>query len=297
MKHHEGIIVPMLTPFDDEGRIDKEKLEWSVERLISKGVHGLFPCSSVGETSNMTVSERIDMMELVIEVAGGRVPVIPGTGSSDLETAIELTRIAQDLGADGAVVVTPYYLKPDQTGLYTYYERVASSVDIPVYLYQLPMATGVEILADTVSSLASELDNIAGLKDSSGNMSKLMEILRKTDKDFLIFQGWDSLLFPSLCVGCAGGMVSTPNIIPEPVVELYESYREGEIKKAYRLQVETVGPFFDACMNHGVFPAGFKESAKLLGVDLGRPRPPIRDLNQDERGRLVSALKEIGLLH
>jgi 4-hydroxy-tetrahydrodipicolinate synthase len=296
MKRHGGIIVPMLTPFDEEGEISRQRLDRLVEHLINGGVHGLFPSSSLGEASSMTPAERMGVMGQVIASADGRVPVIPGTGSSDLGTAIELTRIAQDLGADGVVVVTPYYLKPDQKGLIAYFEKLAGCVDLPIYIYQIPMATGVEMTADTVATLAMEVDNIVGMKDSSGNMARIMEIGRKTGDDFLIFQGLDTLLFPSLCVGCAGGMLGTPNLLPGPAVELYHKFQEGELESARRIQIDILGPLFEACMSQGVFPAGFKEAALMLGMDLGKPRLPIRDLTRSEKGRLETSLKEIGLL-
>ena len=294
MIEFKGIIVPMLTPFRMDGKVDEKRLEEFVDFLMKGGVHGLFPSSSNGEASSMSLAERKLVIECVFDHAEGKVPVIPGTGSSDLTNTLELTRHAEDLGCNGAIVVTTYYLKPDQNGLIDYYSRVAQSVDIPIFLYQLPMATGVTISPETVSRLAEEHDNIIGMKDSSGDFAGLLRIKSMVEDDFLVFQGFDTLLLPSLIMGCSGGMVGTPNIVPRLAVDLFNAYREGDIVKAKDIQMKDLGPLFQACIGNGVFPAGFKEASRLVGLDLGPPRTPIRGLNQVEKKKLRRELKDLG---
>jgi 4-hydroxy-tetrahydrodipicolinate synthase len=293
MKRFEGIIVPMMTPFRSNGELDTDRLPEFVSYLVEGGVHGLFPSSSIGEMSSMTKEERMKVIEIVREMSD--VPVMAGTGCSDLATTIQLTKHAEDVGCDAIVVVTLYYLKPDQDGLCSYFGSVAKSTELPIFLYQIPMATGVEIEPDTVSSLRKRYDNIAGMKDSSGQLGKMVETRRKTGKDFLVFQGFDSLLLPSLQMGCPGGMVGTPNIIPGPAVELYKLFKEGRMEEAVEKQICVLGPFFETCMSAGVFPAGFKEAARILGVDIGPTRNPIRRLTPSEKDTMVNTLLALDL--
>lgn len=294
MIEFKGIIVPMLTPFRVNGEVDEKRLGEFVGFLMEGGVNGLFPSSSIGEASSMSLAERKRVIECVFDKAEGRVPVIPGTGSSDLTSTLELTRFAEDLGCDGAIVVTTYYLKPDQEGLIDYYSMVAESVNIPIFLYQIPIATGVTIKAETISRLAGEHDNIIGMKDSSGDLAGLMRTKNMVEDDFLIFQGFDTLLLPSLIMGCSGGMVVTPNIVPRLAVDLFNAHRDGDLSTAKEIQMKELGPLFQACMGNGVFPAGFKEASRLVGLDLGPPRTPIRGLNGVEKKNLKRELKGLG---
>ncbi|NYT12436.1 MAG: 4-hydroxy-tetrahydrodipicolinate synthase [Methanomassiliicoccales archaeon] len=296
MIEFKGIIVPMLTPFRPNGEIDQQMLEKLGAFLIERGVHGLFPSSSIGEASSMSPAERRVVIEKVFETAGDRVPVIPGTGSSDLTTTLELTRFAEDLGCDGAIVVTTYYLKPDQDGLIDYYSKVAESVNIPIFLYQIPMATGVAISPETVSRLAEEHDNIIGMKDSSGDLAGLMRIKSMVKDDFLIFQGSDTLLLPSLLIGCSGGMVGTSNIVPRLALDLFSAFGTGDIAKAKEIQMKKLGPFFQACMGNGVFPAGFKEASRLISLDMGPARTPVRRLSRKEKEKLKKDLRSLDFM-
>lgn len=292
----EGIIVPMITPFRKDHSLDEDRLREFVDYLIDGGVHGLFPSSSIGEFTSMTPQERKKVIEIVIEHANERVPVIPGTGSSDLGGVREMLRFIEDLGGSGAVVVTPYYLRPDQEGLIDYFNRVASSCQMPILMYQIPMMTGVSMTGSTIARIAEENSNIVGMKDSSGDMAGVLEIKRKAPRDFLIFQGFDVLLVPSLEYGCAGGMVGTPNILPEIAVDAFAKIKEGDPKSARSIQTTKLSPLFEACMSQGVFPAGFKHACSILGLDLGPTRPPIRSMTIEEKGRLEDELRNLGLM-
>lgn len=169
-------------------------------------------------------------------------------------------------------------------------------MNIPIFLYQIPMATGVAISPDTVSRLAEEHDNIIGMKDSSGNLAGLMRIRGMVKDDFLIFQGWDTFLLPSLLIGCSGGMVGTPNIVPRLAVDLFNAYKAGDIAKAKEIQMKELGPLFQACMGNGVFPAGFKEASRLIGLDLGPARTPIRGLSRKEKEKLKKELRSLDFM-
>ncbi len=295
MKKFKGIIVPMMTPFTSSGELNVERMREFTGFLIDGGVQGLFPSSSIGEATSMTLEERKRVIDVVREAVPEGTPIIPGTGANDLASTLELTSFAEDSGCDAVVVVTPYYLKPDQDGLCSYFGKVAESTDLPIFIYQIPMATGVDIMPDTVSSLVNRYDNIVGMKDSSGHLGRMVEIRRKAGKDFLMFQGFDTLLLPSLQMGCAGGMLGTPNVIPGPAVKVYEMFKEGKIEEAVEQQICILGPFFEACMSAGVFPAGFKEAARIFGVDIGPTRNPIRGLTPSEKDTMVNSLMALDL--
>ncbi|MFP3872252.1 MAG: 4-hydroxy-tetrahydrodipicolinate synthase [Candidatus Aenigmatarchaeota archaeon] len=276
-----GIITPMLTPFDSSEELDEKRVLRLIDHLLDGGVYGLFPSASIGEFSSMTVDERKRLIEVVMDKVEGEVPVMPGTGSSSLRDTLELTTFAEKLDCRAAIVITPYYLKPGQEGLKKYYERIAVKVDLDLILYQLPRATGVRFEPETVADLASEHDNIVGIKDSSGDLAGLLKIHRETGDDFVILQGKDDLLLSSLTAGMDGGVPGTSNIVPELAVEVYESFIEGEVERAMSLQREKLSVLSDFCTEQGEFPAGYKALARRVGLDLGVPRTPITEVDQE----------------
>lgn len=285
----------MVTPFTQEGKIHEATLRDLVNFLIDGGVHGIFPVSSTGEASSLTLAEKKEIMDIVVDETHGRVPVLPGTGSSSTKEAIILTHYAEKIDADGVILVTPYYLQPDQQGLRTHFSKIAETTELPIVLYQIPQLTGVKVNPDTVASLEKKHDNIMGLKDSSGDLGTLLEIARKTRDDFLLFQGKDGILLPSLLIGCSGGINATTNIKPSLAVRVYDAFIEGNLEKAKKLQLERLTPLFEACSIHGVFPAGFKDAAKMIGMDVGPPRSPIRTLTYEEKENLKKALIKLEL--
>jgi len=219
--------------------------------------------------------------------------VVPGTGSSSLKEVIDLSGFVEDNGGDGVIIVTPYYLKPDQQGLIDFYGEVAESIDLPILLYELPSATGVKFEADTVAVLAEKHDNIVGLKDSSGDFELVMSILDETPENFDLLQGIDSLLLPGLMMGCSGGVPGSSNIRPEFAVKVYELYQDDKLKEARQVQKELLSPLSRFSKKAGVFPAGYKASAKEIGMDLGKPRRPIRDLTIAEYDDLSDKLRNL----
>lgn len=293
MLRFEGIIPPMLTPFKKNGGLDIQKLRDFVDYLIEGGVHGLFPSASSGEFSTMTLQERKKVIETVIDHNDGRLKVVPGTGSSSLKEVIDLSGFVEDKGGDGVIIITPYYLKPDQEGLIDFYGEVAESIDLPIILYELPSATGVKFEADTVAELAEKHDNIVGMKDSSGDFELVMSILDKTPSDFDLLQGIDSLLLPSFMMGCSGGVPGSSNIRPEFAVKVYELYQNNKLKEARQVQKELLSPLSRFSKSAGVFPAGYKASSKEVGINLGKPRKPIRDLTISEYDELSDKLRKL----
>ncbi|MDI3502482.1 MAG: 4-hydroxy-tetrahydrodipicolinate synthase [Archaeoglobi archaeon] len=291
MKKFEGIIVPMVTPFDKDGKLDEEKLRKLVDFLIDGGVHGVFPLASLGEFYTMTEEEKRRTIEIVVDQTNGRVPVIPGVGYTGTEIAKKLGEYAKDVGCDAILAVAPYYAVQNSESLYQYYEDL-SKVGLPLFSYNIPQFVGYSIPVETVLKLAHE-GIICGLKDSSGDMMYFAAIAAEVPDDFSLLQGQDIALLPSLAVGAEGGMVGTPNVVPEYTVEIYNSFKKGDLQKALEYQkklaklVKVVG--------RGVFPAGLKYAGELLGAPVGYPRRPT-DLSEADKEFIKSVLKELGLI-
>ncbi|MFC7173248.1 dihydrodipicolinate synthase family protein [Haloplanus litoreus] len=211
-----GIVPPLLTPFDEDGSIAEQRLRDHVDFLIDAGVHGLFPGASIGELSNLNTDELERVTTLVVEQAAGEVPVYAGVGASGTLEAVERTKRADAAGADVLIAITPYFLETDQAGLYDHYTRIADATDLPILLYHLPSMTGQTLDVDTVSELATDVDTVVGLKDSSGDLTWGSRVVANTPDDFAYLQGLGSLLLPSLVLGADGGVTGTANVAPDP---------------------------------------------------------------------------------
>ncbi len=290
-----GIIPPLLTPFNENEEVDEDKLRKLVNFLIDGGVHGLFPCGSIGEFSNLTTEEMRNVQKITVDEADGRVPVLAGTGASGTKEAVRRTINAEEIGADGVINVTPFYLESDQVGIREHFSRVAESTSLPILLYHIPQCTGQHLSSETISSLYEEYENIVGLKDSSGDLGRVGKIIRNVGNDFQFFQGRPKLLLPSLILGAAGGVPGTANIKPEFSVKLFEEYEKGNIDQAKCLQLNREDILSEAC-SIGPFPANYKSAAKLTGFDLGPARSPIRSMNKKETKEQKKALKNLELL-
>jgi 4-hydroxy-tetrahydrodipicolinate synthase/2-dehydro-3-deoxy-phosphogluconate/2-dehydro-3-deoxy-6-phosphogalactonate aldolase len=290
-----GIVPPLLTPFDEDGGIAERQLRDHVDFLIDAGVHGLFPGASIGELSNLNTDELERVTTVVVEQAAGEVPVYAGVGASGTLEAVERAERAEAAGADVLIAITPYFLETDQGGLYDHYARLADATDLPLVLYHLPSMTGQTLDVDTVADLATDLDAVVGLKDSSGDLTWGSRIMANTPDDFAYFQGLGSLLLPSLVLGADGGVTGTANVAPDPLLDVYDAHRAGELDRARAVQMETVTPLANALMG-GTFPAGFKEAARLAGRDLGVSRPPIGGFSEDERASLRDTMDSLDLL-
>ncbi|MFB6114564.1 MAG: dihydrodipicolinate synthase family protein [Halodesulfurarchaeum sp.] len=291
----EGIIPPMLTPFDEEGAIAEDRLRDHVDFLVDSGVHGLFPGASVGELTNMNTDELETVTEITVDQAEGECPVYAGVGASGTKEAVERTRRASEAGVDGVVAVTPFYLETDQEGLRTHFSRIAAVADVPVILYHIPGFTGQPLAVDTVVSIAESEENVVGIKDSSGELMWGARILRNSPDTFDYLQGHGPLFLPSLSLGASGVMPATANIAPEFVLDVYESFENGDLERAREIQLERVLPLQQTAMV-GTFPAGFKAAARMTGHDLGFVRSPAHGLTDSERESIRSGLESLGLL-
>ncbi|HDJ89226.1 MAG TPA: dihydrodipicolinate synthase family protein, partial [Thermoprotei archaeon] len=216
-KELKGLIVPMITPFNEKGEIDEDGLRQITEWLIHSGVNGLFPNSSTGEAAKMTLDERKKVMKIVVDEANGKVPVFPGTGDPSTKNTLELTKYAEDIGADGVVVVAPYYFKPDESSLIEHYKSICSATRIPIMLYNIPQSTGYSLSINVIVKLA-KIKNIFAMKDSSSNMIYFHKIILSTRGELLLFQGSEFLLLPSLVIGASGGVLGMGNICPKLIL-------------------------------------------------------------------------------
>ncbi|ADW21664.1 2,4-dihydroxyhept-2-ene-1,7-dioic acid aldolase [Thermus scotoductus] len=230
-----GSIPPLPTPFR-RGRIDEEALRGLVERVIQGGSHGLSVGGTTGEPGTQTLEERKRVIEIALEQAAGRVPVIPGTGALRLEETLELTRFAKEAGAQGAMVIVPYYVKPNQEGLYRYFAEVAQAVpDFPILIYNIPGRAGVEIAPRTVARLRRDFPNIVGLKHSSKDLEYLSQLFQEVGQDFLVFCGLESLTLPMMSLGAVGTIAATANWLPKEVARLTELALAGDFQGAREL--------------------------------------------------------------
>jgi len=288
-----GIIPAMVTPFDKPGRISEDSLRKLVDYLIEGGVHGLFPIGSQGEFYALEREEKKKIIEVVLDQVKGKVPVYAGTGAITTKEAITLTKMAEDIGVDAVSIITPFFISPTQDELYGHYLSIAKSTHLPVLLYNNPGRTGVNLSADLVARL-SKIDNIIGIKDSSGDMTLTAEYIRRTNDDFSVLAGRDTLIYGTLSYGGKGAIAATANVAPKLVVEIYEAYVRGDIKKARKAQAK-LAPLRLA-FNMGSFPVVIKDVLELIGIKVGTTRAPIKSLSKDKQKKLRNILQQMRLL-
>jgi 4-hydroxy-tetrahydrodipicolinate synthase len=281
-----GCYTALITPFRD-GRVDEPALRALVERQIAGGVSGLVPCGTTGEAPALTAAEWERVVAVTVDTAAGRLPVLAGTGSNSHETTIERTRRARALGADGALVVTPYYNRPTQEGLYRHFAAIAAAVDLPLVLYNVPGRTGVNLLPETAVRLAA-MPGIVGIKEASGALDQTSQIVREAPADFAVLSGDDSLTLPIMGVGGRGVISVVANIAPEAVSALTAACLAGDFAAGRALHLA----LFDLCraMFVETNPVPVKAAAALLGYCAPDVRLPLAPLSEAAQRRVESAL-------
>lgn len=287
-----GTYTALVTPFRD-GAVDEDALKTFLEFQVREGIDGISPCGTTGEASTLSYEEHERVIALTVKWVGGRVPVIAGTGSNSTRETIELTGIAKNLGAHMALVVTPYYNRPTQAGLYNHFRQIAEEVDIPLVLYNVPARTGVNMLPDLVARLA-QVPNIAAIKEASGSVQQAADIYRLTKGEFPILSGDDNLFLPMMSVGATGVISVASNILPARMKALGDAFlEEKDPEKARGLHVWLM-PFF-----HGLFietnPGPVKEALYHMGMIEKGIRPPLCGLTEQNSSYLKGLLKEYGL--
>lgn len=287
-----GAWVALVTPFKD-GKVDEEDFRKLVEFQIESGIDGLVPCGTTGEAASFSKEEHRKVIEITVDQACQRVPVIAGAGSNSTEETIRLTRAAKEAGADGALLITPYYNKPSQEGLYRHYKAVAEEVDLPIIFYNIPSRTGVNLLPETVHKL-SKMDNIVGIKEASGNLLQASEIMRLCGSEFLLMSGDDFLLLPILSIGGKGVISVVANIVPKEVLRLCKSFSQGNIKEAMDLHYKLF-PLIKA-MSIDTNPIPVKTALYLMGKISPEFRLPLCSTSEGNEKILRESLREYGLL-
>ncbi|MCY1136967.1 dihydrodipicolinate synthase family protein [Actinoplanes sp. Pm04-4] len=266
-----GILTALATPFAADGGIDEARLRALVDRSVDGGVHGVVVCGSTGEFSALSGDERRFAVEVVVDQAAGRVPVVAQTGATSTAEAIRLSRHAQSAGADVVMVVAPYYEPLSVDGTLTYLRAVAGSVDLPVMLYNLPVATGVDLDPDVVGALAREVENIRYIKNTTVDMAQSARLIHNHGDVISTFVGWDSLLLAALVEGAAGVMAGTANVVPAQLVAVHDAVASGDLGLARKLWSE-IYPLIDRIMAQPFVPA-VKAELAAVGFPVGIPRP------------------------
>lgn len=291
----KGIIPAMVTPIDETGRIKEASARKLVNHLIDGGVHGLFPVGSQGEAFSLTLEQKKAIIRIVIDETRGRVPVYAGTGAVTTRETIETTKMSQDLGVSAVSVITPYFIIPNQKELIEHYTAIAKACpELPILLYSNPDRTQVPFPISTVLELAA-VDNIIGIKDSSGDMSLTGEYIRLTrGMNFHVLMGRDTLIYAALCYGAAGSICATGNVDPRVPVEIYEAFIAGDHKRALDAQFR-LAPLRVA-FGLGTFPVVVKEALTMIGIDAGPAILPIGPMTPENREKLRKVISDMGML-
>jgi len=290
----EGSIVAMITPFDQNNKIDEQGIEELVEFHVKNGTDGIVPCGTTGESPTLSHEEHKKVIELTVKAVAGRVPVIAGTGSNSTEEAIDLTASAKELGADAVLLVMPYYNKPSQKGLYEHFKTIAEKVDIPGIIYNVPSRSGVNMLPSTLAELA-ELKNVVAVKEASGNLEQMAEVMYLCGKNITLLSGDDKILLPVLSIGGKGVISVVANIIPKEVSQMVKEFQKGNYQEAQDLFFKTIYPLSRA-MFYETNPIPVKTAVRLMGLPAGNLRLPMIDMEDSHFQQLKKDLKEFNLL-
>jgi len=279
----KGSIVALVTPFKN-GQLDENKIKDLVEHQIQNGTQGIVPCGTTGESPTLSTAEHERVVELCVQAADKRVPVIAGTGSNSTSETGALTKHAAKAGADGALIVSPYYNKPTQRGLYLHYKEIADNVDIPIILYNIAGRTAVNIEVETIAKLAQECKNIIGVKEASGSLAQMTQIKNACPDNFLLISGDDNLILPILSIGGVGVISVLANIVPQDVTALIKSFEDGDLKGAQALHYKMV-PLAKA-MFLETNPIPIKAALGLLGLCSDEVRLPLCSLSDENLAKL-----------
>ncbi len=288
-----GAYTALVTPFKN-GEIDEEKYREHIEWQIEKGIHGVVPCGTTGESATMSHDEHKRVIKICIEQVKGRVPVIAGTGSNNTKEAIELTTFAKEAGADAALVITPYYNKPTPYGLVLHYKEIAKAAPLPLVVYNVPGRTGTNLLPQTLYEIKKQVPEVIGVKEASGNIRQASDIIELCGEDFVVLSGDDFIVYPMLCLGGKGVISVVSNIVPDKMAGLCDAYFDGDIKKAmslhYELQPLCRAMFFETN------PIPVKTALSLMGRISLEFRLPLCEMRPENRDKLKQVLKDADLI-
>lgn len=290
----EGAGVALVTPFKENGEVNYEKLEEIVEEQIAGGTDSIIVCGTTGEASTMSHEEHLDVVGYVCKVTGKRIPVIAGTGSNCTETAVYLSAEAQRRGADGLLLVSPYYNKATQNGLKAHFKAVADAVKIPILLYNIPGRTGVTILPQTIADLCKNVENIVGVKEASGNFSAIATLMNLADGKVDLYSGNDDQIVPLLSLGGKGVISVLSNVAPRQTHDICASYFEGDTARSAKLQLDAI-PLITELFAE-VNPIPVKAAMNLMGRNVGPLRLPLTEMEPQNQEKLKAAMIAYGIL-
>lgn len=290
----EGAGVALVTPFREDGEVNYEKLEELLEEQIAGGTDAIISCGTTGESSTMSHEEHVEVVRFTCQKVKGRIPVIAGTGSNSTKEAVYLSQEAQKAGADGLLLVTPYYNKATQGGLVTHFKKIAESVSIPVLLYHIPGRTGVTMTPETIVTLCKEVPNIVGVKEASGNFSAIAKIMHLAEGCVDLYSGNDDQIVPLMSLGGKGVISVLSNVAPAQTHEICASWLRGDVKKSMQMQLDAL-PLVDALFCE-VNPIPVKAALNLMGKEAGPLRLPLTEMEPEHKERLARAMKDYGIL-
>lgn len=293
MEKFHGALVALVTPFID-GQLDEKGLVDLIEFQIENGTHGIVPCGTTGESATISFAEHKRVIDLTVKTVNGRVPVVAGTGGNNTLEAIELTESAKESGADAVLSVVPYYNKPNQEGMYLHFREIAEKVDIPMFLYNVPGRTVVNMLPDTVARLA-EVDNIIGIKEATGSLEQVTDVIRMCREDFIVLSGDDFTSMPSVLVGGKGVISVISNVYPGGMARMMEAALSGDLKKANELHYAMFKLMKLMFINPNPVPA--KKGLELMGkIQSGLPRLPLAPIDAMSLEKLKVGMIDLDLL-
>lgn len=289
-----GAGVAIVTPFKENGEVNYEKFAELLEFQIKNGTDAIIVCGTTGEASTLTHEEHLEVIKYCVETVSGRIPVIAGTGSNCTETAVYLSKEAEQYGVDGLLVVTPYYNKATQKGLFTHFKKIADSVKLPVILYNVPGRTGCNIAPETVVRLCTEVENIVGIKEASGNISQVAKLMSLANGRVDLYSGNDDQIVPLLSLGGKGVISVMSNIVPGQTHDICAKFFEGDMEGSRKLQLKSI-ELCDALFCE-VNPIPVKKALNLMGLEVGSLRMPLSDMEEGNVPKLEKAMKNFGII-
>jgi 4-hydroxy-tetrahydrodipicolinate synthase len=288
-----GAFTALVTPFKN-GTVDEEAYRAHIEWQIEQGINGLVPCGTTGESATLSHAEHAQVIKICVDQVKGRVPVLAGAGSNNTTEAIELTRYAKDAKADGALLITPYYNKPTQPGLIAHFAAIAKAVPMPFIVYNVPGRTSVNLLPQTVAALRKQVPEVVGIKEATGNLCQISEVIEYCGRNFTVLSGDDFTVLPTLAIGGHGVISVVSNVAPAMMRKLCKAWRKGDMEKAQRLHYRL------APLNRAMFietnPIPAKTSLHLMGRMSSELRLPLVNMAPEVEAKLASVLKKSGLL-
>ena len=294
MSIFRGAGVALITPFNSDNSVNFSELERIIEDQVSNGTDAIIVCGTTGEPATMTEDEKLSVIRCAVEKVAGRIPVIAGTGANSTQTVIDFSKKVGNLGVDGLLIVTPFYNKATQKGLYAHYSTIAKVIDLPIIMYNVPSRTGCNLLPETAVSLAKEFPNIVGIKEASGNISQIVRLAQLSQGILDIYSGNDDQIIPILSLGGIGVISVLSNVAPKDTHNMVMEYLEGDTKRALELQLKYVD-LVDALFSE-VNPIPVKSAMNMMGYEAGGLRLPLTELEIKHKTQLQDELRKVGLV-